>query len=330
MGEQLTFKASSYVQIFQEGLRELKDFPELSDVTLISEDQVLVKAHKLILSMFSPVLRSFLSLSTEGNTVIHLRGTRGTDIQSLLDYFHYGEVTLERENVSSFLDLANSFKIKHFGKEENKNQTFKEKRLDKTYIDKEKESIPHMRPQNGTEDLGIENQEDIKERTCPKCAREFTKRSKMVRHLSVVHSTKVFECTEPGCEAKFKEKSERTRHIKCVHGPPRLKCDECDQPFKYLGVLKKHVDSVHKKIRQHCNECELDFANTSALKIHKESKHLNIKYPCHICGYQATQKTSLKVHIIGVHEKGKYPCHVCGKSFSQKGTLNNHLKGVHN
>ena len=84
---------------------------ELADVTLISEEHLSFKAHKLILSLFSPVIKSFIGLSTEGNTVIHLRGTKGKDIQSLLDYFYNGEVKLEKENVAGFLDLANSFKI---------------------------------------------------------------------------------------------------------------------------------------------------------------------------------------------------------------------------
>ena len=103
-------KLQSHTEAIIESLKCIKDYPELADVTLISEDQVLLKAHKLILSMFSPVLRSILGLASEGNTVIHMRGTIGKDIQNLLHYIYCGEVTLDQDNVSSFLDLANSFK----------------------------------------------------------------------------------------------------------------------------------------------------------------------------------------------------------------------------
>ena len=104
-------KLQSHTEAIKESLKGIKDYPELADVTLISEDQVLLKAHKLILSMFSPVLRSLLGLSSEGNTVIHMRGTRGKDIQSLLDYIYCGEVNIEKDDVASFLELSSSLKI---------------------------------------------------------------------------------------------------------------------------------------------------------------------------------------------------------------------------
>ena len=66
----IQLKLESHTQALEESLKSVKDFPELADVTLISDEQVFFKAHKLILSIFSPVIRSFIGLSLEGNTVI--------------------------------------------------------------------------------------------------------------------------------------------------------------------------------------------------------------------------------------------------------------------
>ena len=66
----IQLKLESHTQALEESLKSVKDFPELADVTLISDEEVFFKAHKLILSIFSPVIRSFIGLSLEGNTVI--------------------------------------------------------------------------------------------------------------------------------------------------------------------------------------------------------------------------------------------------------------------
>ena len=59
--EKLTLTWHSYASHFREVLANLLDTGKSSDVTLVCDDQVKFKAHKLNLKIFSPVFESILN-----------------------------------------------------------------------------------------------------------------------------------------------------------------------------------------------------------------------------------------------------------------------------
>ena len=68
------------------------------DVTLACEDKQ-IKTHRLIISSFSPVLRSILKFNQAPHTLIYLRRVSYRNLQNLLRFMYQGEVDVAGENL---------------------------------------------------------------------------------------------------------------------------------------------------------------------------------------------------------------------------------------
>ena len=98
---------------------------QLTDVTLAcgpAEDQQLLSAHSLMLSVCSPYFRSLLTENRhkEKHHIIHLGGVTGRHMQQLLVYMYRGEINVKESELMSLLNTAKGLQIKGLceGKEE--------------------------------------------------------------------------------------------------------------------------------------------------------------------------------------------------------------------
>jgi len=66
----------------------------------------------VILSACSPFFRSILRRNPHANPLIYLRGVELSNLQSVLDFMYNGEVNLAREELNSFLALAEELKVR--------------------------------------------------------------------------------------------------------------------------------------------------------------------------------------------------------------------------
>ena len=58
----------------------------LSDLTLVSDDQIQLQAHKFVLSACSPVLKNLLLDNPHSHPLIYLRGVKQEEFQSILHF----------------------------------------------------------------------------------------------------------------------------------------------------------------------------------------------------------------------------------------------------
>ena len=95
---------------FQENLVEtflkLLSFKEFCDAKLIGEDQILVEAHRFVLSAFSSILKDVVKKLGEGKDEMVMQGMDHEDIRSLLQFMYLGEVSTARAGVNKFLRTA--------------------------------------------------------------------------------------------------------------------------------------------------------------------------------------------------------------------------------
>ena len=89
-------------------LRKENDF---YDVSLVSDDDKVVSAHKVVLSASSEFFKSILRKADHSKPMIYLSGVRSTDLNCILDYIYEGEVQLYQEDLDNFLDVAQKLKI---------------------------------------------------------------------------------------------------------------------------------------------------------------------------------------------------------------------------
>ena len=71
---------------------DLRAGEHFSDVTLVSEDGQVVKAHKVLLSATSPLLEAILKSQDHPKPLIFMRGVHTDVLNSLLDFIYFGQV----------------------------------------------------------------------------------------------------------------------------------------------------------------------------------------------------------------------------------------------
>ena len=85
-----------------------KDF---FDVTLVSDDEIQLPAHKLVLSACSDFFKSILKSNAHSHPLLYLSGVTSSNLSFILDYIYQGEVQLYQEQLDSFLDTAQKLRI---------------------------------------------------------------------------------------------------------------------------------------------------------------------------------------------------------------------------
>ena len=89
-------------------LRQEKDF---FDVTLVSDDERQIPAHKLVLSACSDFFKSILRNNSHSHPLLYLSGIHSTNLSLILDYIYQGEVQIYQEHLDTFLEVAQKLKI---------------------------------------------------------------------------------------------------------------------------------------------------------------------------------------------------------------------------
>ena len=112
-------KSEDFSRTVTQSFGLLRREQDLCDVTLVSEDEVHIDAHKVVLSACSKFFKSLLGKLSKSNPspLIYLGGVTSKNLNYVLDYIYVGEVQLLHEDVDDFLDYARKFKIYGLGLE---------------------------------------------------------------------------------------------------------------------------------------------------------------------------------------------------------------------
>merc|ERR1712155_222347 len=107
----LTWKR--YSDHLREMVNEMMTSSEFADVTLVTDDKQLIRAHRNILSACSPVFKSILQIdSKNANPVLYLRGIQYSEMESIMQFIYLGEARLYEERMSEFLTVSKNLAIK--------------------------------------------------------------------------------------------------------------------------------------------------------------------------------------------------------------------------
>ena len=111
MAEKFCLKWNDFQTNVSNTFRKLRTSDHFYDVTLVSDDQQQVSAHKVVLSASSEYFSNVLKSNKHSHPMICLAGVNSNEINSILDYIYNGEVQICQENLDKFLDVAQRFHI---------------------------------------------------------------------------------------------------------------------------------------------------------------------------------------------------------------------------
>ena len=118
--EKFSLRWNDFERTISSSLSEIREAEEFLDVTLAcGEDQI--KAHRLIISACSPLLRKIVTrTAAQANPFIYLKGIKFEDLLACLQFMYQGEVSVAQENLNSFLSAAEELKVRGLTQEARK------------------------------------------------------------------------------------------------------------------------------------------------------------------------------------------------------------------
>ncbi|XP_076650096.1 uncharacterized protein LOC143357461 isoform X2 [Halictus rubicundus] len=111
LSEQFSLRWNNFSSNLTSGFLNHLTENDLVDVTLAVEGQLL-QAHKLVLSVCSPYFKNIFKENPCQHPVIILKDIKYAEIESLLKFMYQGEINIKKEDLSTFLKVAQTLQIR--------------------------------------------------------------------------------------------------------------------------------------------------------------------------------------------------------------------------
>ena len=111
MSEKLSLRWNDFQSKVSRNFSLLRSEEEFFDVSLVSDDQKMMSAHKLVLSASSPYFKHILTNNKHSHPLLCLDGVSSGELQFVLDYIYHGEVQIHQEQLDRFLEVAQRLKL---------------------------------------------------------------------------------------------------------------------------------------------------------------------------------------------------------------------------
>ena len=195
--------------------QELADDTDFTNVTLVTDGGNMIKAHKVVLSSFSPFFKKLLLNTKTENPMLYLRGVKHEFMRAILDFIYLGQARVEMEEVSKFMELASDLEIKGLSAE-----TRKETKEDSTVKDsmatKTKRGPRKVKAERN--DLMINQQ--AQSYTCHICGDEVGTKAELMSHIEISHKEGIKKCKL--CEVYTADMESLREHEKQMHNSSNL------------------------------------------------------------------------------------------------------------
>lgn len=187
-------------------------------------------------------------------------------------------------------------------------------------------------------DLDIHNSEvhlpQFKATQCPICNKTLASDQKLVTHMDLRHTPKLFSCDH--CGRIFRSKDNLRLHMTHHRLYFSVECRACKRSYKSVQSLRYHL-------RQHfehhqCESCGMVFEHKKLLLGHVAAKHNHsLQVQCHYCTRLFARTDVRDAHEKEIHKNGKvgshFKCNECDQAFDLRDELMshrilNHFSGV--
>ena len=104
MAEKFCLKWNDFQSTVSQSFSSLRKEKDFFDVTLVSDDEVQISAHKVVLSACSSFFKSILKTNNHPQPLIYLSGVSSMNLGFVLDYMYQGELDIYQNHLDAFLD----------------------------------------------------------------------------------------------------------------------------------------------------------------------------------------------------------------------------------
>ena len=217
-------------------LRQEEDF---YDVTLVSDDQTQISAHKLVLAASSSFFKSILKRNSHSHPLLYLSGVDSKSLGFVMDYIYQGEVHIYQHDLDNFLDVAQRLRVEGLLSTGDPQQP------------KEEDSY--------FENIGEESFQDV-----PKSVHDLDEFNDQTKKN--IHSVKTVSLNDMSeVDAKIEQLIERREG--------RHHCRACEYSSSYRSHVKEHVELHIEGLSYACQFCDKTFRSRHSLRTHLNRNH---------------------------------------------------------
>ena len=221
----------------------LRNEDYLHDVTIVSDDNEQIAAHKLVLSTCSEYFKSIFMKNKHSHPLICLEGVNSNDVRNMMDYIYNGELQIFQEDLDRFLNVAQRFKLEGLitapeadqEEEENVEETEhfnnKETNVKAPYSTKTKPEAHERMIQKVTPDINPANISEVDEQI----------EQSMIKNLDGTYSCQI--CGKNSGRDKSKSRNHIETHLEGLS----FNCPMCEKSFRSRNTLASHKSRDHMK-----------------------------------------------------------------------------------
>jgi len=213
----------------------------LHDVTLVTGDQKLVTAHKLVLSTSSEYFKNIFKNSKISNPFLCLDGISSTDLNNILDYIYNGEVQIYQEHLDRFLAVAQRFKLEGLlgGEKE----------------ELEENHIPSYDPPPSRNNKPVKVEPELPESLL------------IDTSIQLNNQNQPMDANDPNdIDNKLYEYMSR-------NSDGKYSCKVCGKIIQYKSHAKSHVETHMDGLTFPCHTCGKEFRTRTASRLHVYRNH---------------------------------------------------------
>ena len=111
MVEKFNLTWSTYQTMITRSFSSLRNDKVLSDVTLITDDDEPIQAHRVVLSTCSDFFKKVFQRNIHPNLVLYLSDMKSQEINQILDYIYFGEIHIMQDNLDRFVQIAQKLRL---------------------------------------------------------------------------------------------------------------------------------------------------------------------------------------------------------------------------
>lgn len=238
--ERVCLKWNDFKTNVSNTFRRLKDEKDFFDVTLVTEDEKFVSAHKVVLSASSEFFKNILKKADHSKPMIYLNEVEFKELSQVIDYIYEGETNIYQEDLDTFLRVAKKLKIEGL--------TGQKYEQDSCVND-----LGHDKVTSVNDDDGAKS--------------ENTKNVKAIRSVSL--KPRSCETKQPSGMGNYGEARKAVDKIVMKVGKSWV-CKTCDKTSERNSVIRRHAETHIDGLSFPCNDCDIrPFGNRVALSHHK-------------------------------------------------------------
>ena len=251
MSEKFSLKWNDFHSNVSKSFSSLRNEDYLHDVTIVSDDNEQMAAHKLVLSTCSAFFKSIFMKNKHSHPIICLEGLSSHDVRNMMDYMYNGELQVFQDDLDRFLNIAQRLKLEGLITDPNDDQE---------------------------EDINVKETEKLNNKA-PNFQEGFTNSSYRTKITPQGHERVIAKASTDINPVNISEIDEQIEQniIKNLDSTgTSYTCKFCGKNTgRKTSHIRSHIETHLEGLSFNCPLCEKTFRSRHSLSVHKSRNHRN-------------------------------------------------------